>query len=106
MKKTAAGCILLGIAVSLCLHADEQVAWERKPMDPNRCTKQGKSMQRCEKENNDDNQYNFESYLSPDAYKVYENFTPDQKIQAMDYADNNSMDPNDAVAKVAKEIKG
>jgi hypothetical protein len=78
-------------------------AWERKPMDSDRCQRDGKTMQRCQKENDDDNEYIFTSLLSPQAYKLYNDFTPEQKKMAMDNADRNRMDPNSAVSKVATQ---
>jgi hypothetical protein len=93
---------LLGITTGVCVYGGDEIVWQKKEMDADRCKQQGKTTQRCQKENADDNKYSFESNLSPDVYKVYENFTPDEKTMAMNYADNNRMDPNDAVAKVAK----
>lgn len=76
-------------------------AWTRKPIDTARCQRDGKNMQVCQKENNEDNEYDFSALLSPQSLKAFNNFTPDQKRRAMDYADNNQMDPNAAVGKVA-----
>lgn len=93
----------LAIAVGSSLTAGELITWESKPMDKDRCQRDGKTMERCAKENAEDNAYNFTALLSPDVYKIYEDFTPEQKQQAMDYADGNKMSPNDAVREVANQ---
>lgn len=94
---------ILSITTSFSLFAAEEVAWQRKQVDTSRCKRDGKTMQRCQEEVAEDNKYNFESELSPDVYKVYEDFTDDQKNTAMDYADRNRMTPNDAVRRVSAE---
>ena len=67
-------------------------AWERMSMDTARCQRDGKDMQRCQKENNEDNEHNFTTLLSPQSFKMYNDFLPEQKRMAMDNADNNRME--------------
>jgi hypothetical protein len=93
--------IILMLAMLSSAYAENQICWERRPVDWSRCRRDGKSYDRCIRENNEDNEYNFTSMLSPNSYKVYEDFSVEQKQRAMDYADGNRMDPNDAVARVA-----
>lgn len=97
------GAILTFAALTVSGFAGEEIAWSRKPVDYNRCQKEGKSYSRCEKENADENQRSFESQLNLQSRKMYNEFSSDHKKMAMDYADNNRMPPNDAVAKVAKK---
>ncbi len=75
-------------------------AWESKPVDYPKCRKDGKSDQRCQKENREDNLYTFGAELSTDSFTVFNDFTADQKDKAMRLADGNKMSPDDAVAKV------
>lgn len=75
-------------------------AWSRKPVDYNKCDADGISSMRCEKQAEEDNQHVFETLLSTNAFKVYNDFLPEQKTQAMNYADNNRMSPDSAVARV------
>lgn len=82
-------------------YSSEIFGWAREPMDANRCQQMGKTMDHCRKKNDEDNAYTFEALLTLQVYEVYENLTPEQKVQAMNYADNNRMDPNSAVMKVA-----
>lgn len=91
-KLSILACIFLTTALS---------AWQSKPIDYTKCRKDGKSDQRCEKENRDDNISTFSSELSTSSFPVFNDFTADQKDRAMRYADNNNMSPDDAVAKVA-----
>jgi hypothetical protein len=91
---------LAGLTAVFCLGDSSLEAWTRKPMDTNRCTQEGKDLRRCKKENTEDNSTAFASLLSPEAFKYYNDFSPQEKQQAMDYADNNAMSPNDAVFKV------
>jgi hypothetical protein len=102
---------LLGITAGVGVYGEEEacpgdeIAWERKELDAERYKQQGKTMKRAQKENAESNKYTFESYLSSDVYKVYDKFTHEQKLMAMDYADNHQMDPNDAVAEVVGRMK-
>lgn len=93
---------LIGFA-GVCLNLSELSAWERTPMDEARCKDEGKTLRRCKKENAEDNEYVFGTLLTTQTFKVFNDFSPEEKKQAMDYADHNAMDPNDAVAKVRKQ---
>lgn len=55
---------------------------------------------RCETTLQQQDDKTFASSLNYTNKKKYQNFTPDQKKTAMDYADNNNMSPDDAVTKV------
>lgn len=79
-------------------------AWQSKPVDYKKCRADGKTDQRCQKENTEDNIYTFGAELSTAVYKVFNDFTQDQKLKAMSYADNNKMSPDKAVGKVAAEV--
>jgi len=103
MRNKKASFTLLSLTLGICMLSSELSAWQRTPMNLQRCQQQGKTPQRCEKENAEDNAYSFEALLSPDSYKKYNDFSPDQKKMALDYADGNKMDPNEAVAKVAAQ---
>jgi len=96
---------LMGIASVICLYVGDLSAWERRPLDLNHCRQDGLSDDRCRKQWAEDNQHDFETYLGSDAYKIYENFTPDQKLSAMDMADRNAMDPDVAVSKVGSGMR-
>jgi hypothetical protein len=98
--KTIAKCALLSFALGMCFQITELAAWERKPVDYDRCRSDGISPQRCEKQTEDDNMHDFEVLLRTNSLKVFNDFLPAQKKQAMDYADHNQMSPDDAVAKV------
>lgn len=91
---------LLALVAGICLDA-ELSAWSRKPMDSARCKQEGKTMRRCIKENTEDNEYIFGTILSTQSFKVFNDFSAAEKQRAMDYADNNQMDPDAAVAKVS-----
>lgn len=93
---------LMGFA-GASLNLVELAAWERTPMDEARCKEEGKSLRVCKKENAEDNEYNFGTLLTPQSFKYFNNFSPEEKREAMDYADHNAMNPNDAVAKVGKQ---
>jgi hypothetical protein len=78
-------------------------AWERQSMHTTRCQDAGKSMYRCKKENEEENEYLFTTQLTPLNFKTFNAFSPLQKKNAMDLADNNKMGPNEAVEQVSEE---
>lgn len=105
MKNKKVMAFVLLTVTTLLSYQAELSAWARKPMDTARCQRDRKTMERCRKENDDDNEYNFTALLSPSVYAVYGDFTPQQKKAAMDYADGNKMEPNDAVMRVSKQAR-
>lgn len=99
LTKKITALTLLTLAAGISFDA-ELSAWERKPMDTALCKEEGKTMRRCIKENTEDNENTFGALLSTQGFKVFNDFSQAEKTRALDYADNNRMDPNDAVAKV------
>ena len=93
----------LAVASGICLFASDLMAWQSKPINYNKCKKDGKTDQRCEKENTEDNLYTFGAELSTDSFKYFNNFTPEEKQQAMSLADGNKMSPDEAVARIRTE---
>ncbi len=91
---------LLSCMLVFCFHITDLNAWARKPVDYNKCDADGISSMRCEKQAEEDNQHVFETLLSTNAFTIYNDFLPEQKTQAMDFADNNRMSPDAAVARV------
>jgi hypothetical protein len=91
---------ILTLASTACLSTSELSAWESKPVNYSKCRKDGKSDERCQKENREDNLYTFGAELSTDSFTTFNDFTDDQKNKAMSLADGNKMSPDDAVAKV------
>lgn len=85
---------LMGLmtTAALSLQAGEETAWQRR------------TQEQCKKDAMKDDGATFAGSLSPYAYKQYKNFSEAQKKKAMDYADNNKMSPDDAVAKVTSEM--
>ena len=89
--------------VMLLLGISGLSAWERQSMSTTRCQDAGKSMYRCKKENDEENEYLFTTHLTPSNFKTFNAFSPLQKTKAMDLADDNKMEPNDAVVWVEDE---
>ncbi len=89
MNKKFMALALLGVTAGISLQAEGEVAWQKKPIDE--CRKGDAS--------------SFESSLSHYSAAKYRSFTPEQKKKAMDLADNNKMSPDDAVDKVASDMK-
>jgi hypothetical protein len=97
-QKQLIALALFGMVAGASLFADQAVqenqtnhetAWERKSMD------------KCKREMQKNDESTFSAALSPYAKKQYQGFSSDQRRKAMDYADHNNMSPDDAVAKVA-----
>ncbi len=101
ITKSFAKLAVLGLAAGICLFTSELSAWQSKPVNYPKCRKDGKTDMRCDKENREDNLYTFGAELSTQSFKVFNDFTPEQKDQAMSYADGNKMSPDKAVAKVS-----
>lgn len=94
VKLALLSCIAAGCLLTLS-------AWSKKPVNYTKCRKDGKTDQRCEKENREDNIYTFGAELSTPVYPIFNDFTADQKDRALNMADNNRMSPDKAVQKVA-----
>jgi hypothetical protein len=116
---------LLGAVASMCLYTTGLSAWERTAMkdckedndvckkDVDKCKKDGSSncqkvetkckdkLEKCKKDADKKDQGSFAASLSAFSKTQFQNFSEDQKKKAMDMADDNEMNPDDAVAKVA-----
>ncbi|HSW87003.1 MAG TPA: hypothetical protein VLG49_05850 [Rhabdochlamydiaceae bacterium] len=92
MKKTILmATTFMSVAAGISLQAGEETAWQRKTMET------------AKQEMAKSDESSFASRLSAYSYQQYLRLTPEQKKQAMDFADNNKMSPDDAVARVMQQ---
>jgi hypothetical protein len=89
MKKTILTAAAL-MSLAAGLQAGEETAWQRKTMDS------------VKQEMAKSDESSFTSRLSAYSYQQYLRLTPEQKKQAMDFADNNKMSPDEAVLRVVQ----
>ncbi|MFI5334450.1 MAG: hypothetical protein ACHQT8_04710 [Chlamydiales bacterium] len=127
MRKRAMTLALSGLIAGFCLTTGELSAWQRtatedckKEMDnckqdANNCNKEGgkksgkcrkmigsckQNHRQCKKDAESSDEASFATNLNKSNRNLFKELTPDQKKNAMDYADKNKMSPNDAMAKV------
>ncbi len=100
--------------LALVVLTSNLAAWERTAMaDCKQAKKNCKNdFEQCKKDNDEcktnaprKDRASFEKELSPYARTLFMRLSPDKQERAMDYADNSSMPPDDAVAKVSCECK-
>ncbi len=101
MDKKLTKLMLTATSAAILFSANDLDAWQKKPIDYARCKQDGKNERRCKKENLEDNLHDFGTYLSTDAFKVFNDFSPREKQRAMEYADNDKMSPDEAVDMVS-----
>ncbi len=128
MKTKYMTLALSGLVAGLCLSVGNLSAWERSAMsdckkDMDQCKKNvdlckkdssktsddcksmmddcKKDMDQCKKNVDKNDGASFERQLNSYNQNRFVKFSSDQKVKAMDMADKNRMDPNDAVDKVA-----
>ena len=82
-------------------------AWKRTALEDCKQTKKnGKAeYEECKKTAPYKDQASFEKELSPYGRTLFTRLSPDKKERAMDYADDTTLSPDDAVAKVSCECK-
>ncbi len=105
MKKQNRSTILFAIsALCLCLswkRSDEALLCEKNKKE---CKLKGSDCEnlyeQCLIDAARTDEDSFVSHLSNKATVIYNKFTPEEKQQAMDFADNDRMPPEDAVSKV------
>ena len=81
------------LILALSFFASDLTAWQRTVLDD------------CNKSDPYQDQTSFEKELSPYARTLFTRLSPDKQERAMDYADESSLSPDDAVAKVTYECK-
>jgi hypothetical protein len=98
--------IVVGLSALGCLSWQRSGAVDVCKRNKDACTKSADMCQAdydaCMDNALKEDEETFLSDVQPESEDLYDDFTSQQRKQAMDYADGNKMSPDEAIAKVAR----